>query len=186
MAVTPRSLTLEEFLELPECKPALEFHPDGVVRQKLAPKGRHSVLQSSLVMFFNVPGLQSKTARAFPELRTTYGGASHVPDVAVYRWERIPRSPSGEVADEFFEPPDVAIEIVSPKQSRRKLRDQCQWYVDHGAGASLLVDPRDYSIVLFLPSLPPRRLLGTDEIDFGAVIPGLRLVVQDLFDSLRL
>ena len=177
MVATERRLTLKEFLKLPERKPALEYCADGMVRQKVAPKGRHSVLQGELFSFFNAAGRPTKIAFAFPELRTTYAGASHVPDVAVYRWERIPRTASGEIEDEFFEPPDIAIEIVSPRQSRRKLSDRCQWYVDHGVPLALLVDPRDHSITIFRPGMARDKLQGTDQIDFGAIVPGLRLVV---------
>jgi Uma2 family endonuclease len=186
MVATQRGLTLAEFLELPERKPALEFHPDGVVRQKVSPKGRHSVLQGEFVEYFNLAGKPRKIARAFPELRTTYAGASHVPDVSVYDWERIPRGPGGEVADEFLEPPDVAIEIVSPRQSLSKLRRRCQWYVDHGVPLALLVDPRDRSITLFRAGASPAKLRGADQVDFDAIIPGLRLVVEDLFEALML
>ena len=42
-------------------------------------------------------------------------GASRVPDVAVYRWARIPRDDGGEIKDDFLEPPDIAIEIMSPR-----------------------------------------------------------------------
>jgi Uma2 family endonuclease len=185
MVATERRLTLEEFLKLPERKPALQFL-NGVVTQKVTPKGRHSALQLELGEYFNRAGRRQKIARAFTELRTTYAGASPVPDVVVYRWDRIPRAPTGELADEFFEPPDIAIEIVSPKQSMPKLRKLCQWYVDNGVPIALLVEPGDHSITLFRPGAPPEKLQGTDQIDFDAIIPGLRLVVQDLFETLML
>src|SRR3954452_7597057 len=110
MAVPHERMPLEEFLALPEEKPALEFE-DGVVTQKVAPKGRHSWLQTSIAARFNQAGGPGKIAAAFTELRTTYAGASPVPDVAVYRWDRIPLDANGEVVDDFLEPPDAAIEI---------------------------------------------------------------------------
>ncbi len=183
MVATARALTLDEFLRLPERKPALQF-VDGRVTRKVSPKGRHSTLQSEFVQFFDRAGRPGRIARAFPELRTTYAGASHVPDVAVYRWERIPREPNGEIAEEFFEPPDIAVEIASPRQSRRKLREQCQWYAENGVPISLLVDPRDRSIRRFHSGIAPRVMKGSDVVDFDAVIPGLRLVVQELFQAL--
>ena len=47
MVIQQRELTLEAFLKRPERKPALEFM-HGKVRQKGAPKARHSVLQAGL------------------------------------------------------------------------------------------------------------------------------------------
>src|SRR6266566_3838122 len=68
---------------------------------------------------------RSRLALAFPELRVVFGGAAYVPDVSVYRWARIPRTPDGRVANVFGAPPDVAIEIVSPEQSTNALLRRC-------------------------------------------------------------
>jgi Uma2 family endonuclease len=108
MAITPQAMTLDEFLQLAEVKPALEYH-DGIVTQKMAPKGWHSVLQVELAEWINRTARRSRSARALTELRTTFAGASHVPDVVVYRAERIPRDAAGQVLNDVFAPPDVAI-----------------------------------------------------------------------------
>jgi len=84
MAITEQHMTLEAFLALPEKKPALEFE-DGVVTQKVPPRGRHSRLQSTVPGRINPSDGPSHLAVAFPELRTTYAGYSRVPDVSVYR-----------------------------------------------------------------------------------------------------
>jgi Uma2 family endonuclease len=185
MVLARRHLTLEEFLKLPEEKPALQYF-EGKVTQKMAPKARHSLLQGSFTQFINELGRPSRVALAFPELRTTYAGASFVPDVAVFRWARIAIDVDGEVADEVFSPPDIAVEIVSPRQSRPRLRRQCRWYVDNGVPLALLVDPRRHTVERFEPGLPERLLQGSDVIDCTAVVPGARLTVDELFACLRL
>jgi len=43
----PKSLTLQEFLKLPETKPASEYI-DGAIIQKPMPQGEHSVIQGEL------------------------------------------------------------------------------------------------------------------------------------------
>src|SRR5688500_3121834 len=89
-------ITLEEFLALPEATPALEYE-EGRVTQKVAPMGVHSRLQSKLCERLNQITEPARTAIALTELRTTYPGArrSFVPDIALYLWERIPRTPDG-------------------------------------------------------------------------------------------
>jgi Uma2 family endonuclease len=47
-----KPITLEEFLNLPETKPANEYM-DGQIIQKPMPKGRHSILQSEFVAVVN-------------------------------------------------------------------------------------------------------------------------------------
>src|SRR3712207_5720380 len=110
MVTAPRGLTLEQFLALPDTKPALEYI-DGEVSQKVAPRPKHSRLQGVFAHWFTAFAESRRLAMALPELRTTFAGASYVPDVAVFVWDRLPLDPAGELADECHEPPDIAIEI---------------------------------------------------------------------------
>jgi Uma2 family endonuclease len=88
-AVTTTPLSLEEFLSLPETKPASEYI-NGQIVQKPMPKGRHSGLQGKFCGVVNQIVEEPKIAYAFPELRCTFGGRSIVPDIAVFQWGRIP------------------------------------------------------------------------------------------------
>jgi Uma2 family endonuclease len=185
MAMTGRKLTLEEFLALPEQKPVLEYF-DGEVTEKVAPQGKHSWLTYELASFFNSALRPRKLGAAFPELRTTYGGQSPVPDLAVYRWDRIPREPSGEVANRFNEPPDVAIEIVSPEQSMASLRRKCTSYVANGAGLALIAHPERRFVEEYRPGQALVERRGGDVLDFGLLLPGLTLTVDALFGMLVL
>jgi Uma2 family endonuclease len=185
MALPERRLTLEEFLALPEEEPALEFE-EGVVTQKVSPQGQHSALQFEIADLVNRRVRHRKVARAFPELRVTFGRRSYVPDVAVYRWERIPVDERGRIRNAFTEPPDVAVEIVSPDQSTNALVRRCLWYVAHGVKAALLLDSSDESILLFRPDQMPRAMGEADQIDLSDVIPGLTLTVRDVFAALSM
>jgi len=184
MATAPTQTTLEEFLKLPEEKPALEL-VDGVISQKVSPRGRHAVLQGALTERLNRTGLASRSARAFPELRVTFAGASYVPDVAVYRWQRIPVDARGRVADNFVEPPDIAIEIVSPEQSVNALVRRCLWYVANGVQIALLVDPGDESVLAFQPGNRASAWRGSERIDLHEVLLDFDLTVEQLFASLN-
>lgn len=185
MAVAQTRLTVEEFLKLPEEKPALELE-DGMVSQKVSPKAKHSRLQGSLIERINPQTVQRKLAMAFPELRASFGGRSYVPDVAILRWDRIPVDADGTIANDLFEPPDIAVEIVLPGQSVNALVRRCVWYVDNGVRIAVLVDPADASVVLFRPGQPPVALHGDDPIGLDGVLDDVALTVRELFDSLRI
>jgi len=185
MVTVKPGLSLAEFLKLSEEKPALEYE-DGVVSQKVSPKGHHSTLQLTLASVINAWAKPEKRAYAFPELRATFAGRSYVPDVSVYRWDRIPRDPSGEVADDFLLPPDLAIEIVSPGQGVTGLVRRCLWYVANGVTAALLVDPGDRSILLFRAEHAPLAFSGEDRLDLSDVLPGFALSAGELFAALTL
>ena len=185
MAITGQALTLEEFLELPDEKPALEYVA-GAVRQKVSPEILHSLLQKILCQWIDAFALPRKLAISAPELRTTFAGASHVPDVSVCRWGRIPRDSEGWPRGPLQEPPLVAIEIASPRQSRKQLREDCEWYVANGVLLALLLDPENRSILVYRPGTTPQRLQGADVLDVGDVLPGFQRVVGELYAAVRL
>jgi len=184
MAIASKKLTLEEFLKLPEKKPALEY-AEGRITQKPLPKGKHSVLQFKVADAVNRVAVPTRLAMAFPELRFTFEGRSYVPDVSVYQRERIPRDPDGRVADDFFVPPDIAIEVLSPGQSLNAVIRRCDWYIANDVAAALGVNPADESVRLFLPGHEPQVLRNQDPIDLGDLLPGFHLTVDQLFDSLK-
>ena len=68
----PSILTLDDFLALPETQPASEFI-DGEIVQKPMPQGKHSAIQSELVPTINSKLRGVKIARAFTELRCSFG-----------------------------------------------------------------------------------------------------------------
>jgi Uma2 family endonuclease len=105
--------------------------------------------------------------------------------VAVYRWDRIPRDVRGELEDDVLEPPDIAIEIVSPGQSVNALVRRCLWYVANRVQVALLVDPVDKSVLAFRPNGRVSVWHGTDRIDLSEVLPDFVLTVEELFTSLR-
>src|SRR5437763_621158 len=185
MAFTQR-LTLDEFLALPDEEPALELEPDGTVVQKVPPQGQHSRLQFALCQRINGFAEGRRLALAFPELRVVFGGAAYVPDVSVFRRERIPRTLEGDIANVFEVAPDIAIEIVSPEQSTNALVRRCVWYVDNGVERALLVDPADRSVLRFSKGAAPRAHRLDEALDFGSVLAEFHLTVGELFAALRL
>src|SRR5688572_33121655 len=78
MAITQGILTLEEFLKLPEADPALELI-DGVVSQKVSPKGEHATLQPMLWDYFRRYAQPRGLAMAFTELRSNFADSSPYP-----------------------------------------------------------------------------------------------------------
>ncbi|MEM7759785.1 MAG: Uma2 family endonuclease [Cyanobacteria bacterium P01_A01_bin.40] len=146
----PKPITLEEFLLLPETKPASEYI-DGKIIQKPMPKGKHSAIQAELIIALNGTLKLQKVARAFPELRCTFGGRSTVPDVTVFTWDRIPRDDDGGIANAFRVAPDWTIEILSPDQNHTRVAKNILHCLDNGTQLGWLIDPSEQSIFAYYP-----------------------------------
>jgi Uma2 family endonuclease len=148
--VLSKNLTLGEFLQLPETKPASEYI-DGQICPKPMPQGKHSTIQGELVSNINAVVKPKRTARAFPELRCVFGDRAIVPDIAVFTWGRIPRDESGEIANVFTAAPDWAIEILSPEQSQTRVIKNILHCLKHGTEMGWLLDPEDRAVFVYRP-----------------------------------
>jgi Uma2 family endonuclease len=184
MTTATSPLTLEDFLQLPETKPASEFI-NGKIIQKPMPQGEHSRLQGKLCAAINQVAETSKIAYAFPELRCTFGGKSVVPDVAVFRWDRILRTSSGRIENRFAIPPDWSIEILSPEQSQTRVLSNLLHCAQHGAELGWLVDPDEETVLVVWPDQRVQLLQGDSAMPVIAGI-SLNLTVGQLFDWLVL
>lgn len=181
-----KTLTLEEFLKLPETKPASEYI-NGQIIQKPMPQGKHSKLQGKLVTAINAVVEDPQIALAFPELRCTFGGRSIVPDVAVFAWERIPVDESGDVANVFQVHPDWTIEILSPDQNQTKVTGNILHCLEHGSRLGWLVDPDERSVLVYPQGQQPQLLQESgDVLPVPDLVAELRLTVGDLFGLLKL
>lgn len=177
-------LTLDAFLELPETKPASEFI-NHQTTQKPMPQGEHSTLQSELVNAINAIGKPVRFAYAFPELRCVFGGAAIVPDVTVFRWQRIPRTSSGRIANRFETCPDWAIEILSPEQAQTKPLEKLLHCIDHGTELGWLLDPAADSILTISSESRIKLYRHKDPLP---MLSGLELMLSasDIFSWLSL
>lgn len=184
MNITTQPIALEEFLKLPETKPASEYI-EGEIVQKPMPKTRHSRLQGRLIRAINELVEESKLAYAFPELRCTFGGRSIVPDIAVLLWEQIEFDDDGEPVDDVRIAPSWTIEILSPEQSSNRVTGNILHCIRHGCQLGWLLDPDDRSILVFLPKQSPELCIGSDRVPVPDRIP-LNLTAELVFGWLKM
>jgi Uma2 family endonuclease len=175
--------SLSEFLQLPETQPATEFI-NGELIQKPMPQGKHSRLQTKLCENINQRTEAAEIALTLPELRCTFGDRSILPDVAVFRWERIPFLDDGEVPNSFTTFPDWIIEILSPGQSQTLVIDKIVFCLERGTELGWLVDAEERAIIGYEPNHLPRIYRGSDRW------PGLEgidrvFTVDEVFNWLR-
>ncbi|MEG4105859.1 Uma2 family endonuclease [Microcoleus sp. S13_C5] len=182
---SPSKISLEEFLLLPETKPASEY-VDGQLYQKAMPQGKHSTLQFEFPSVINRVGKPQKLAYAFPELRCTFGGRSLVADIAVFEWSRIPFNANGEIENRFEIVPDWTIEILSPDQNPTRVINNILFCLNHNAKLGWLIDPAEKLVLVFKPQQQPEAKENEDILPVLDVLSDLQLSADDLFGLLRL
>jgi Uma2 family endonuclease len=171
MIVHTNPLTLEEFLALPDTKPASEYI-NGKIIQKPMPMGKHSLIQSKLIMAINQPSIMFP----FPELRCVFAGCAVVPDLAVFKYENIPWYEDDTVTNDFNLSPDWIIEISSPGQSHINLIKKILYCLQYSNGLGWLIDIEEKSIFVC-------NAHGKVEIVDN---PSQKIAVPDFAESVRL
>jgi Uma2 family endonuclease len=183
-AITNWSLSLEQFLALPEAKPALEYGPDGEVTQKPLPTFDHATLQLELGSRLRDYARQGPKGAVLTELRVVLGGLARVPDVCYYRQERVPHRPDGRVQQHPTTAPDLVVEIFSPDQEARSdLLGKAAWYLGQGVEVVLLVDPERRRVSVFTAE-GEIVCTGDSRVPLDAVLPGFQVTPAELFSAL--
>ena len=186
IATETKPLTLEQFLALPETKPASEYVAAGKIIQKPMPQGKHSLLQLELVFFINSILRKAGIAIAFPELRCTMGGRSIVPDVVILEQQNIPKDEDGEIANRVTTAPDWLIEILSPDQSTTKVILNILHCLNYGTQVAWLIDPAEKIIFVYQPG---QQIQFIDDLAQEVIVPefagSVKLTAGEIFSWLK-
>jgi len=185
MVQLSEKLSLSEFLELPETKPASDYI-NGEISQKPMPQGEHSSVQTDLASAINQISKPKKIARAFTELRCTFGGSSIIPDISVFEWGRIPKDERGRIANRFEIAPDWVIEILSPEQSASRVIKKITLALKHGIKLGWFIDPGDECVTIFAPNSTPVVKSGEENLTMLTVLADWQFSVNNLFECLYL
>lgn len=100
---------------------------------------------------------------------------SRLPDVSFIAGKR-PRVTEGSVP----QMPDLAIEIKSPDDSLKDLREKAMYYLANGTRMVLLLDPAKRLIIVITPD-DEQILLEHETLNGGDVLPGFSMRVKDIF-----
>lgn len=161
-------MTPEQYLQLPEEKPYLEY-VDGVVLQKPLPTFDHSELALEVGSYLRDYARQHG-GHAGVEARTRLGELPHfrLPDVSY--WKRgLPRE------DDIL--PTLAVEIRSPNQLMAELRTKCEAFRKSGVEVCWLIDPVSRTAELF----EGRRKGAVIDTLKAECLPGFELPLGELF-----
>jgi Uma2 family endonuclease len=101
------------------------------------------------------------------------------PDVAFVRRERIPES---GIPKKFWPgAPDLAVEVISPGDTRREVNEKVADWLEAGAQAVWVINPKQRGVTVYRSVTDVTRVSEGDELDGGEVVPGFRCKVSEIF-----
>ena len=110
-----------------------------------------------------------------------------MPDVSFIRWDSVNDTDKIEnPAGAFLEvPPDLAVEVLSPSNTRREMEFKLDEYAKAGVKLVWYVDPERKEVDVYPKGNAKRKkTLGeNDTLDGGTVLPGFAVQVARIFES---
>ena len=105
------------------------------------------------------------------------------PDAAFIRRERIPAA--GLPHGYWPGAPDLAVEVLSPDDSRAEVGKKVREYLSNGARLVWVIDPVSRCVTAHRPgSSSPQVIAEAEMLEGEAVLPGLRFPVARLFEGI--
>lgn len=182
MAVQKKTYTLEEyqaFQNLPENADRIFELIDGEVVEKMpsfTPSRIGSRINRYLDIFVDENDLGYVTMSDGGYIMPN--GDVLIPDVAFISKGRLPVEPNREAPV----PPDLAVEVKSPTDSKRKMRRKAEKYLDFDTRIVWLVLPDEQMIEVYSIDDEDVINIGIDGIlNGGDVLPDFTLAVKDIF-----
>ena len=102
------------------------------------------------------------------------------PDVSFVRAERLPTS---GCPGYFTGAPDLAVEVMSPTDTRRRVAAKAQLFLEHGSSEVWVVDPERKTVTVFGRTAEPLLLRRGDTLTGHGPLSGFRLALDKLFDG---
>ena len=178
-------VTVEEFMAMPDDGRRVELVRGEV--QELAPSfAIAGVVGSNVMWLLDSHVRRHNLGRVFMDGVTfalvPHRHSARSPDIGFIRADRLP--PRGFGPGPVRIPPDLAVEVLSPSETRKRLEAKLDDYREAETPLIWVVDP-DARTVEVRPLDAPSYTLGEGDALTGApVLPDFRCAVAELFEGI--
>jgi Uma2 family endonuclease len=186
MSTTTQTMTADELFMMPEEDNCYDLIK-GELRKMSPPGAEHGALTARLTGAL----MQYVEANDLGEVfgaETGFKLASNPdtvlgPDLAFVSNERIP--PSGIPVAYWPGAPDLAVEVVSPGNSRREIEEKITEYLAAGVRLVWIISPKRRTVTIHRAHTEPVTLNESDTLDGQDVIPGFQYNIAKIFTRQR-
>lgn len=170
----------EAFLALPQNRDRRFELVNGEIVEKM-PTREHGIIAGNIVTALNLYLRQNPIGRAAVEARHRPADDPHndrLPDVSFVADPSRPIEREGAA----LYIPDLCVEIKSPDDTYKEMRDTADYSLAHGARLVWLVYPEKRIVEVHTPD-GFDILTDGDTLSGGDVLPGFALAVRDVFPA---
>ena len=183
MTTKTRPTTAEELLNMPDDGFRYELIR-GELRQMVPAGHAHGGIAAFITISLGKHVMEGGLGRVYAA-ETGFKLASapdHVraPDVAFVRSERA--AAARETTGFFPGPPDVAVEVVSPRDTYTEVEEKVADWLDAGTLAVIVVDPHRRTVKVYRTPADAVVLTEDDTLTVEDAVPGWKLPVSDIFE----
>jgi Uma2 family endonuclease len=176
--------TMRREILLPETKPETEWLRGRAVR-KVSPRRAHAALQRWWLD--NLGAWAESRGEVLPEWRFRVAPPGEkvrplVPDVSYLSYERDADLTEAELEVPLV-PPNAAVEIRSPGDSRADLEDKVATLLRAGTDVVVIVNPRTRTVIAW--DREAKRIFSPGERFEHRALPGFGFDVEVMFDQSR-
>ncbi len=168
----------EALLAIPENANRLLELIDGKIIEKM-PTQKHGLVASNINRELGNYAIKHKNGRPGVEVRHRAIGDDHnsrLPDVS-FTCANVPLVEQGSVTDM----PDLAVEIKSPDDTIKQMRETAEYYLAHGSRLVWLVYPNLRLVEVYRPDADVEILDAEQALVGHDVLPGFELSVAAVF-----
>ena len=175
-------ITAEEFAEMPGPEDGTQQElVRGVIISMPLPNARHGFCCATIARlignFVAVNKLGIVTCNDAGVVVERNPDTVRGPDIAYWSFDRQKTVPKF-----YFEiSPDLAIEVMSPSNTRRQLRDKVREYLFNEGKMVWIVDPEDRCVEIYRNPEEGRILIESAILHGEDALPGFQCKVADLF-----
>lgn len=179
---TTQAFTAEQLFRMP--KDSFRYELVEGVLKKMSPAGsKHGQVAATLTMLLG-QHIKAHKLGIFFAAETGFKIASSpdtviAPDVSFVRQAEVDRL--GETEKFWPGAPDLAVEVVSPGDTAREVRDKVAMWLAAGARMVWVVRAKERTISVHRAQTDTLVLTGDDVLDGSDVVPGFNCTVAEVF-----
>jgi Uma2 family endonuclease len=183
MSTEVQLMTADELLVMPDDGFLYELIKGELIKVSPPPGHEHGLvtmkIAGSLYEYAKTRNLGSVYAAETGFLVEQNPDTVRAADVAFIRRERIEKA--GPVEGYWMGAPDLAVEVLSPSDTVRRIEGKVAQWLEAGALMVWLVSPRLHTVTVYRSLTDIVALTERDSLDGGEVVPGFNIRVADIF-----